>query len=40
MPVLAGGEVQFLTELDTAEMSQARKVLPRSAGSAALANLA
>jgi ATP-dependent helicase Lhr and Lhr-like helicase len=40
MAVLAGGEVQFLTELESAEMWQARKVLLRSAGSAALADLA
>ncbi len=38
--VLAGGEVQFLAELDRAEQWQARKVLLRSAGSAALADLA
>ncbi|MBV8456686.1 MAG: hypothetical protein JO122_08755 [Acetobacteraceae bacterium] len=38
--VLAGGEAQFLTDLQPAEMWHARKVLLRSAGSAALADLA
>ena len=40
MAWLAGGDVQFLTDLDAATQWEARKILLRSAAPALLADLA